>query len=289
VLPLITIDGAQTYDSDGRLLLTTVNIGRANLYYALRAWADPSASLLSEDEVIPPGKSDREYKQVSLSQMDQSKIAGVAVALERETDYPEEHGPGVVVYDSVPGAPADGRLFPGDLIVEIDGDRLSDIAELDAAIEEAGTGRALHLEVRPLEGGESRDVALTPVEDQETGEAVVGIYPVPNFPLDIKIESGTIGGPSAGLMWSLGVSDLLTSEDLTGGSEIAGTGTVDLDGNVGPIGGIALKIEAAEQANAETFLLPPQNLAEARTADADIELVTVSTVDQALEFLEGRG
>lgn len=287
MLPLITIDGAPSYDSDGRLLLTTVNVGRANLYYALRAWLDPAAFVLTERDVVPPGQTDREYERLSLSQMDQSKIAGVAVALQHATDYPRAHGSGAIVQDVVPGSPADGRLFPGDLIVEIDGERLADVEELAKVISYAGEGRSIPMTVRPLEGGTERDVTVRTVFDEDAERPIVGIFPIANFPFEVTIESGRIGGPSAGLMWALGVTDLLTTDDLTGDRVIAGTGTVDLHGDVGPIGGIALKVVAAERAGAETFLLPEANLAEARGVDTELELVSVETVEQAISFLEG--
>ena len=287
VLPLIAIDGAPTYDSEGRLLLTTVNVGRVNVFYAMRAWLDPAARVLTESEVIPPGQTDREYRQVTLSQMDQSKIAAVAVALESATGYPDEHGEGVIVIETFPGTPAFQNLFPGDLITSVDGTTIGGLEDLRSAIDQAGTGTTLRVTVRPVEGGETRTVDLRPVPDED-GMPIVGIIPVPNFPFDVRIESGGIGGPSAGLMWSVGVSDLLSAEDLTGDGVVAGTGTVDLDGDVGPIGGIALKVKAAEEADAETFLLPLENLDEARAAGADIRLVPVNTVEQAISYLEGR-
>jgi PDZ domain-containing protein len=286
VLPLISIDGAPTYDSDGRLLLTTVSVGRANLYYALRAWLDPAAYVVEEEEVLPPGQTDREYERLSLSQMDQSKIAGVAVALERATDYPRVHGQGAIVQDVVPGSPADGRLFPGDLITEIDGEPLANLEELGKVITYAGEGRAIRMTVRPLEGGTEREVSVRTVFDEEAERPIVGIFPIANFPFEVTIESGRIGGPSAGLMWALGVTDLLTGEDLTGDRVIAGTGTVDLDGNVGPIGGITLKLAAAERAGAETFLLPQANLEEARGAETNMRLISVRSVEQAVGYLE---
>ena len=289
VLPLIAIDGAPTYDSEGRLLLTTVNVGRVNLFHGLRAWLDPAATLLWERDILPEGLTDREYDRISLSQMDQSKIAAVAVALGRESAYPQEHGAGALVQDVVPGSPAEGSLFPGDLITHVGGRRLADLAGFRRSIDEAGTTRALRMTVRPLEGGTERSVALRPIHDKQLGRPVVGVYAVANFPFDIRIESGSIGGPSAGLMWALGVTDLLTPEDLTGDRAIAGTGTVDLEGNVGPIGGIGLKVRAAERADAEAFLLPQANLAEAREADSDVLLVPILTVDEAIEYLEAEG
>ena len=287
VLPLIAIDGAPTYDSQGRLLLTTVNVGRVNLYYALRAWLDPAATVLSERDILPVGLTDREYDRISLSQMDQSKIAAVAVALERSSGYPEEHGRGALVQDTVPGSPADGSLFAGDLITHIDGEPLADLEGLRRAIDGAGTARAIRFTARPLEGGAERMVTLRPVLDPQLERPVVGVYTVANFPFEIEIESGSIGGPSAGLMWALGVTDLLTPGDLTGDRAIAGTGTVDLAGNVGPIGGITLKVQAAEEADADVFLLPEGNLEEARTVESDLELVPVVTVEQALSYLDG--
>jgi PDZ domain-containing protein len=287
VVPLIAIHGTPTYQPEGRLLLTTVNVGRVNLYYAIRAWLDPAASVLSERDILPPGLTDQEYDRISLSQMDESKVAAVAVALERSADYPEEHGPGALVQDTVPGSPAEGSLFAGDLITHIDDEPLADLDALGRAIDAAGPGRPLRLTVRPIEGGTKRTVTLRPLLDPELDRAVLGVYTVANFPFDVQIESGNIGGPSAGLMWALGVTDLLTPGDLTGERAIAGTGTVDLAGNVGPIGGITLKVQAAEDAEAEAFLLPQANLAEARTVDTDLDLVPVLTVEQALSYLEG--
>lgn len=289
VLPLIAIDGVQTYDSDGRLLLTTVNVGRVNVFYALRAWLDPAARLLSEREVLPPGQTDREYRELSLSQMDQSKIAAVAVALEEATDYPTEHGRGVIVHGTLEGTPAHGQLFPGDLITSVNGEELDGLEHLRAVLDEAGAGGEVRFSVRPVEGGDGRDVTLRPILDEEDERPIVGIIPLANFPFSVNIESGTIGGPSAGLMWAIGVTDLLSPEDLTRDQVIAGTGTVDLEGGVGPIGGIQLKVKAAERAEAEAFLLPRENLAEARSAGADVRLVPVTNVAQAIRFLESDG
>jgi len=287
VIPRISIHGAPTYQSEGRLLLTTVNVGRVNLYYAIRAWLDPAATVLSERDILPPGLTDQEYDRISLSQMDESKVAAVAVALEGSTGYPEEHGRGALVQDTAPGSPADGLLFAGDLITHIDRQPLADLQGLGRAIEDAGPGRALRFRVRPIEGGTERTVTLRPVLDSEVDRPIVGVYTVANFPFEVQIESGSIGGPSAGLMWALGVTDLLTPGDLAGDRAIAGTGTVDLAGNVGPIGGITLKVQAAEDAEAEAFLVPQANLAEARTVDTDLDLVPVLTVEQALSYLEG--
>ena len=287
VLPLIDVDGTPTYDADGRFLLTTVNVGRLNLFEALAAWLDPEAEVIPEHDIIAPGQTDQEYERISRSQMDQSKIAAVAVALEALNEYPDEHGPGVIVQDVLAGAPAEGVLFPGDLITEVDGVPLPGVEELRRAIEAAGTARTLAFLVEPVEGGgDPRTVEVRPARVEGEDRPVIGIATVANFPFEVRIESGSIGGPSAGLMWALGVTEVLTPEDLTRGRTIAGTGAVDLEGNLHPIGGVRLKVLTAERAGAVAFILPEANLAEARAAGGRIELVPVATVDEAVRFLE---
>jgi PDZ domain-containing protein len=285
VLPLIDIDGTATYQPDGRLLFTTVNVGRVNVYDAVAAAFDEEYHVVPEDLVIPEGLTDEEYDRISLSQMGASKIAAISSALVRLTDYPREHGPGALIYATSPGAPAAGRLFPGELITAVDGEPVSDVEELGSLIEDAGTGATLEVTVEAMDGsGDPRTVELRTVR-HEDGRPVIGIVPVPNFPFEVSIQSGRVGGPSAGLMWSIGVTDLLTPGDLAGGRTLAGTGGIDLRGRVRPIGGVSLKVLAAERAGADVFVLPRSNLREAREVAEDIEVVPVANLDQALEYI----
>jgi PDZ domain-containing protein len=285
VIARIDIDGVPTYQPDGRILFTTVNVGRVNVYDAVWAGFDPDWQLVNEDLLVPPGFTDEEYNRVTLSQMDSSKIAAVVSALEGLTDYPLEHGRGALVYATQPGTPAHGRLFPGDVITAVGGEPIEDTDELGSVIEAAAVGKTLRLEVEPVEGtGRAETVEVTATEQR--GRSVIGIYAVENFPFEVTIESGKIGGPSAGLMWALGVTDLLTPGDIGGGRALGGTGGIRLDGRVIPIGGVWLKVLAAERAGADVFFVPAQNLAEARTADADIELVPVATLQDALDYLQ---
>jgi PDZ domain-containing protein len=286
VLPLIDIDGTATYQPEGRLLFTTVNVGRVNVYDAVAAAFDEEYHVVPEDLVIPEGLTDEEYDRISLSQMGASKIAAVSSALTRLTDYPREHGPGALVYATSPGSPAAGRLFPGELITAVDGEPIGDVDELGALIEDAGAGATLAVTVEAMEGsGDPRTVELRTIRHRD-GRPIIGIVPVANFPFDVSIQSGRVGGPSAGLMWSIGVTDLLTPGDLAGGRTLAGTGGIDLRGRVRPIGGVGLKVLAAERAGADVFLLPRSNLQEARELAEDIEVVGIASLDQALEYLE---
>ncbi len=284
VIPRIDIDGARTYPSRGRLMLTTVSVGRVNAFGAIDAWADPSVDVVPERDILSPGQSDREYRRQSRTEMDESQIAAVAFALRRLTPYPEEHGEGVLVQDVVEGAPASGRVFVGDVILAVDGHRIDELEEMRSAIGQAGTRRELRLTLEA--GGKRRSVGVRPVLHPQTRDPIIGVVLVESFPLDISIDSGDISGPSAGLMWALAVVDLLTPSDLTKGRAVAGTGVIDLEGGVHPVGGIGHKILAAQRAGARVFLLPKANLEEARGVDARIKLVPVERIDQALRYLE---
>lgn len=287
VFPLIKIEGVETHPPEGRLLLTTVLTSRVSAITAVRGWLDSAIEVVHEDLLIPPGQTEEEFEQISLSQMDESKIAAAVIALRRLTDYPDDHGPGALVQDVVEGSAADGRLFPGDLIVSADGEELPDVDSLAEAIEGTEGRRRLDLVVRV--GGEERRVTVAPSIPPGEDEPLLGVALVENFPFDLSIESGDIGGPSAGLMWALGIWELLTPRDLIAGHDVAGTGQVGLDGTVHPIGGVDEKVRAAERAGADVFLVPRGNLAAARAVADEIRLIPVETVRQAVRALRRIG
>jgi PDZ domain-containing protein len=284
VVPLIDVDGAPTYQPDGRMLLTTVGVDRPNTFEALWAWAVPDLDVVTEDQVIPAEDTEREYERHSRADMAASQIAAAVVALRRMTEYPEERGPGGLVQEVVPGSPADGPLSPGDVILEVDGRRLADLEALREAVTRSGTGRELELTVERR--GERRTVRLRPRLLPDSENPVIGVVVVENLPFGVTIRSGDVGGPSAGLMWALALVDLLGPGDLAEGRTVAGTGEIDITGQVYPVGGVGHKVVAAARAGADVFLVPVDNLAEARAAGADIRLVAVGTVDEAIRALE---
>lgn len=285
VVPRIDLDGIRTYEPDGRFLLTTVSVEPLSVVGMVGAWLDPDRDVIPERQVIPPGETEREYERQTRSDMDESKLAAAVYALERLTDYPKEHGRGVLVQDVFAGTPADGRLYPGDLILEAGGRKVEALDDVGAAIDRAGTERAVTLLVEA--GGERETVRLRPARLAGHQAPIIGVVLIASFPVEVRIESGDVGGPSAGMMWALGLLDLLAPGDLTGGRTVAGTGTIDLEGNVGPIGGVRHKVLAAERAGADLFLVPAENLAEARGAGADVRLVPVRSVEDAVRYLEG--
>ena len=283
VAPLIQIRDHRVYQSEGNLLLTTVTVNRATAFEAIAGWVDEFSDVVSERLILPPGISEEEEDRLQLSQMDESKLTAAAVALARVTDYPEAHGDGALVRNVQEGAPAEGRLFSGDLIERVDGRPVGSVDDVGRLIRAAGTGRDVTILVRVED--QTRTVRLRPRVLAPDGGPQIGVELLQNFPFPLVIESGDIGGPSAGLMWAVGVVDLLTPGDLTGGRRIAGTGTIEPDGTVGPIGGIGQKVVAADRAGADAFLVPRADLERAHEVETDLELVAIDDLEDALAYL----
>jgi Lon-like protease len=287
VLPLIHVEQHTVYPANGHLLLTAVNLQQPNVYEAVWAWADSTRAVVPEGDILAPGETPQQNVQRALSEMDTSKIDAAYVALNAYAGYPDRHGKGVLVESVLPGSPADGKLFSGDLIETVNGEPIDDPEELSQVIRAAGAGNSVTVRIKA--GGETHDVSLRPVMVEGIAYPVIGVSGVANFPFPLTIDSGSIGGPSAGLMWTLGLADLLTPGELTGGKTIAGTGTIDLDGQVGPIGGIAEKVVAAERAGARIFFAPLLDAPEARSVADDIVIVPVRTFMDAVRYLEQHG
>jgi Lon-like protease len=288
VEPLIHVDDRPVYPSEGRLLLTTVTVDRTNAYGLLAAWLSPDEAVVSEREVLAPGQTEEQEVQVARSQMDTSKIDAAVVALTAHSGYPERRGRGVIVERVGSGYPADGKLFAGDIIVAVNGTPVNAPREVGEAFEGREPGAPVRLTVEGRPGTGPVQVTLVPRVIRPPDERPfvgVGVILVPSFPFPLSIDSGFIGGPSAGLMWALGLTDLLTPGDLTRGRTVAGTGEIDTLGHVYPIGGIEEKVVAAELAGAEIFLAPGENAAAAREVADDIRIVSVSTYEEALAYL----
>jgi PDZ domain-containing protein len=285
VQPLIHVSGPTLYRSDGKFVMTSVSFLPLTVARLLRAWQDPAQGVVPESVLVFPGETQEHADQRSMSQMDQSKIDATTVVLGLLKDYPESHGPGVLVESVSPVCPADGLLFPGDLIERVNGREISDPEAFDRLLKKIPPSRPLVLRVSA--GGETTDVRLTRERcDPGSKRFLIGISTVANFPFEVSISSGDIGGPSAGTMFALGLYDLLTPGDLTGGRTVAGTGTIDNQGRVGEIGGVEEKVAAAKEIGADVFLVPDGNLAAARTVAGDLELVPMATFQDALDYLE---
>ena len=285
VAPLIHVDDVPTYGSAGHLVMTTIRFDKLTALGMLATWIDPDRSVEGEDVVYPPGLTPEEETHRAISQMDQSKIDAAFVVLRRLTDYPKDHGSGALIEAVGPDCPADDRLFPGDLIVRIDGEPVDSRREASRLIDAVPIDDPIEFRIEA--DGEMHDVRLTRGTCPGIDDPLLGIVLVQPFPFEITIESSEVGGPSAGLMWALGLYDLLTPGDLTGGRTIAGTGSIDLEGNVGPIGGVRDKVIAAQSVEADILLVPQDNMEELRGVDTgDVRLIPVSTLDEALAALD---
>jgi PDZ domain-containing protein len=242
--------------------------------------------VVGRDVLFRPGESVQDEERRSVSEMDQSKLDAAAVVLEHLTGYPEEHGDGVLIESVVEGCAADGELFPGDLVRAIEGTPIDDVPDARRAIRSAPSGARLTFDVTV--DGEPETVSLLREPCGGSDRPLVGVAMLESFPFAVRISSGGIGGPSAGLAWALGLYDLLTPGDLADGRTIAVTGQLGVDGTVFAIGAPDEKVVAASDAGATVLILPGTNLSEARSVgDRGVELVPVATFEDALAWLQG--
>jgi Lon-like protease len=287
VQPLIRFEDRTRYESQGSFVMTSVRYTRLTGFDMLLAWLDPDRAVVARSVLYPDGENAQVQHERSISQMDSSKLDASAVVLRTLEGYPKDHGDGVLVESVVSGCAADGELFPGDRILSIDGEPVDGYRDASRAIEAAPSGSTLTFDLSVDGDPETVDLVREPCGDSE--DPLVGVRLINSFPFDVSISSGDIGGPSAGLMWALGLYDLLTAGDLTDGRTIAGTGQIALDGTVIPIAGIEGKLSAAADAGASVFLVPQGNMNAARASGGHgLELVPVATFDDALAYLQGR-
>jgi PDZ domain-containing protein len=284
VAPQILLDGQPRYDPTGKLVWTTIRFWRLTPLAAFAAWVDPNDAIVGQDVLYPPSTTREEADQRSISQMDQSKIDATSVVLARLDNYPYRHGEGALVEATVPGCPAEGQLFPGDVITQIDGHSVATRAQASRLIDAVPKGKTLEFTVDV--DGTVEHVSFQRAACGDNGEALVGVSLLDVFPFEVTISSGDVGGPSAGMMWALGLYELLTPGDLTAGRTIAGTGTIDLTGNIGPIGEIRAKVVAAEDAGASIFLAPADNMNDLAGVDTgSMHVIPVATFPDALRAL----
>ena len=290
--PIISVQGHRTYPTRGDLRLTTVSVTNPNssvrLGDALGAWFDRTKAVYPRDVIYPPDQSVRDVEQQSAVEMVSSQDTAIAAAL-TELGYtlPLQ----IEVLDVTKGAPAAGKLQTRDRILAIDGTRITQVDQVSRLIQAAGVGKPAEFRIR--RGTTTRTVTITSrpsPDDAKVARVGVRIGTGYDFPFDVSVRLGDeIGGPSAGLIFSLGVYDTLTPGALTGGTDVAGTGTIDERGHVGPIGGIQQKIVAAADAGAKIFLVPPANCDSALAADVtkdEIRLVKAPTLHSAVRSLE---
>ena len=283
---------------DGDFMLTTVYLTQTTALELVLAWADDEVRVVPLHSVLPPGQSEAEFfaRQQDLFTESAQRAAAVGLRAAGFDVGPEDlGGDGALVVETFPGSAAEGRLLPGDVVVHVGGtgaDRqVRTYDDLLAALRVSG-GEPLRLTIR--RGGRTRELEITPrpvpgVSDEPViGIQVSTLNATVDLPVPVDVDSGQIGGLSAGLMIALTVFDKIDPVDLADGRRIAGTGTIGFDGEIGPIGGIEQKVVAAHREQVDVFLVPDEQLVEARSGlpeDSAMEVMGVGTFDEALSAL----
>jgi len=311
--PLISVDGAPTYDAPGNVDFLTVSLREATPVELLAAWINPAVDVKSREDIL--GKqSPEENQKLNLQMMSDSKDAATYQALHRlGYDIPTS-GSGAVVASVQEGSPADGTLKIGDVITSVNGQTVALNSDLVKVVGSQPPGTVLTMEVTTLdlpelqaaqaegaegvtsaEPGTTRTVEVTlgaRADDPSKGFLGVSTFTRNlsfDFPVKVTIDSGRVGGPSAGLAFTLGLLDVMTPDSITGGLKIATTGTMSLDGTVGPVGGVHQKVVAAKREGVELMLVPSSELDEARRYADGLRIEPVDNLDQALQVLSTVG
>jgi PDZ domain-containing protein len=289
-VPLISIPDAETYPTGGSLDLLTVQVvgnpeQRLTWLDVGLAWFDPTKAVVPIEQIFPTGQSSEQRSAENATLMVDSQEDATAAAL---THLGYDVNARLEVTDVLEGSAAEGVLEIGDIILAADETPVDDPQLLRDAIN-AGEGDAVTLQIE--REGEPQTIEITPKAgtDDAAGSWQIGVslrvdY---GFPFDVTIQLNNVGGPSAGMMFALGMIDTLTPGELNGGANVAGTGTIIADGTVGPIGGIRQKLWGAEGAGAEYFLAPSANCAEVVGHIPDgLQVFSVEDLDDAVDVLE---
>lgn len=279
---VVAVSGLATYPTSGNLNMTTVSVtDRLTLFDAIGLWTARDHQVVPRDTVFPPDKSDQQVQQENTDQFASSE-ANAEVAALTDLKLPTR----AVVSDLTPGSPAARQLKAGDEIVSVDGKAVLTPQAVSDALGDTRPGQSVMIAYK--RDGKRQDATVVLGSSPDRTQGLLGVRPgIEPQGGDITISLGDIGGPSAGLMFTLAVIDKLTPGELNAGRFIAGTGTMNPDGTVGPIGGIPFKMTAARAAGATTFLVPADNCTEAAANDPDgLQLIRVGKLSDALTALD---
>ncbi|TQJ33133.1 YlbL family protein [Arthrobacter sp. SLBN-122] len=288
--PVINVSGRETYPAAGSLDLTTVYVdggptGSVSILNAFSAWLDPSKAVYPVELIYPTGTTREEAQEQSAVAMATSQENAVASAL-NELRIP--FGQQLQAADLSKDSASAGKIQQGDILKSING---KDISALSVIQDELAAGKGAPVSVTVERDGRPVTVEVTP-KDNGQGRFILGVMLkyLFSFPFQVQISLDKVGGPSAGLMFSLGIIDTVTPGDLTGGKHVAGTGTISPDGAVGPIGGIGQKMRGARSSGATLFLAPAGNCDEVASHVPDgLQVVRVENLSEARHAVEVAG
>ena len=295
--PIVVVEDG--YNHEGKFMLTTVKMGKANIFtYLYSKWNDYYLTYPIKD-ILQEGETDQEYTNRQLYYMENSKETAIKIAYEKAEKEVTVNSRGVYVLRTVVGMPAENVLQFGDKIISVNGMETATAEVFMDLVAQKNVGDTIDITL--VREGNEEDVSITlqPFPDDKD-RAGVGIQLVTDFDVltnpSIDIDSAKIGGPSAGLMFSLEIYNQLTEEDIAKGYQIAGTGTINEDGSVGRIGGISQKIVAAHKSGVDFFFAPNENGSEnsnyleavkvAKDIGTKMQVIPVDTFDEAIAFLQ---
>jgi PDZ domain-containing protein len=273
-------------------MLTTVSLRQDSLHIGewLLAHIDPAITVVARSAIIPPGQSEQDVTTLTVTQMRESQVAAAAAALRLLGRPVVITYSGVRVIGIATDGPSKGVLQNGDLINLVDGTPVKRPPDLIRAIHRHTVGQKVRLRI--TRGTKAIDLTVGTIgRPQNKKDPIIGVIvdsvPQVKLPVPVSIDAQGIGGPSAGLLFALGIVDLVGNSDLTKGRFIAGTGEIDFDGTVGAVGGVRQKIEGARRAHAVLFLAPTDELKEACSAAKGLNVIGVDNLKQAVLALQG--
>ncbi len=303
---VITVDGAQTYDHRGNVLFLTVRVSTHDptVWRVVTSWFDPDRDVVKRTDVVGC-LSDAENVAINAQLMQQSQDDAKNVALTHLGYTVEASAPQFLAAEVCPGAPAYGKVRAGDSLLAIDDHAVTQLADVASLVRQHQPGQPVN--VTYSRGGTTETATVVtgrvandrhscvPVRHTTTGTACLGVTMEPDplvtyrFPIDVKIDTQQVGGPSAGLAFTLAIIDDLTPGNLTGGRRVAVTGTIAPDGAVGPVGGVEQKAITARHNHVSLMIVPKKELTDARQGAGNLKVVGVGTIDEALAALQKAG
>jgi len=282
------------YEFDGSLYQLTVRRDEANVLIYFWSLINDSYDLYPRDVILPDGVTPKELSEISIQNMRTSENVAIAVALKNVGYEISSKGDGVAVVGILDDSPVKDKLKKGDLLNSINNKNISSATEFISTLRTYSIGETVSIGLlREIDGNKKTlTIETTLIEHVEyEGEPMVGFLATTvnerfDFPFEIDIKTGNVGGPSAGLMMALNVYNNLIPEDLTNSMIVAGTGTIEIDGSVGPVGGIKQKVIAAKKAGAELILVPVANFDEAKIFETEeTAVVAVDSFSEALSVI----
>jgi PDZ domain-containing protein len=300
---VISVDGAQTYDHDGNVFFLTVRVTNRDptVWRVVTSWLDPDREVVKRTKAVGC-LSDSDNLAINARLMEQSQDAAKEVALTRLGYTVEADPPEITIVEACSGVPAHGKLQVGDRVLAIDDQSVSQLADVGPLVQAHQPGEPTTVTysregatetTRIIAGRRTARGSCEPVKRVTTGAPCLGVVLEPfvtyHFPIDVKIDTQKIGGPSAGLAFTLAIIDDLTPGDLTGGRRVAVTGTINPDGTVGPVGGVEQKAITARHNDVSMMIVPKREVRDAREGAGNLKVVGVDTIDDALTALQTAG